>query len=178
MHKNGNFLKMVKTELTKNIGIKTKFALFTYRVGFYEKYICKSKIYLYVIKIIYIVLKIISTLLGCTDIPPKDTYIDWGLRLPHKFDGIKITKYCSIGSNCTIFHNVTIGIIEGKDIANISIGNNVYIGAYALILGDVTIGDNCNIGAGTIIINKKIPNNTTVINNIDYKLIPHNKNSK
>ncbi|MDF2885072.1 MAG: hypothetical protein K0R54_5643 [Clostridiaceae bacterium] len=172
-----NFVQEIKKELKKNKGIKTKIVLFTYRIGFYGKYICKIKIVRYINSIIYIFLKILCNFLGCVDIPPKDVYIGWGLRLPHHFDGIKIMDNCTIGHNCTIFQNVTLGIIE-KDKANIDIGNNVYIGAYALILGKVKIGDNCKIGAGTIIINKNIPSNTTIVNEINYKIIPHEIDSQ
>lgn len=175
MFKKSIFFKEIRKELRKNIGMRTKIALITYRVGFYENFICKLKIEKYIIKVIYIFMKILSIILGCTDIPPKATYINWGLRLPHKFDGIKLNPNCSIGRNCTIFHNVTIGATESCK-TNISIGDNVYIGAYAIILGNVTIGNNCNIGAGTIIINKNISSNVTVVNDIKYKIILHKNN--
>jgi len=42
------------------------------------------------------------------------------------------------------------------------IGNNVLIGANALILGPVTIGDGAKIGAGAIVV-KDVPPHATVI---------------
>lgn len=43
-----------------------------------------------------------------------------------------------------------------------NIGNNVFIGAGAKIIGPVTIGDNAKIGAGCIVV-KDIPANATCV---------------
>lgn len=64
-----------------------------------------------------------------------------------------------IGKNCTILHNVTIGAGRG---GAPTIGDNVYIGAGALIIGGVTVGDNVKIGAGAIVV-QDIPPNCTVV---------------
>ena len=37
-------------------------------------------------------------------------------------------------------------------------GNNVFIGAYAIILPGATIGDNCVIGAGAVVVGAIPPN--------------------
>lgn len=74
-----------------------------------------------------------------------------GLRLPHLYD-IVISKYVAIGKNCTIFHQVTIGVNErssSKDAPQI--GDNVYIGAGAKIIGKIVMGDNCVIGANAVV---------------------------
>lgn len=42
------------------------------------------------------------------------------------------------------------------------IGNNVYIGAGAKILGNITIGNNVKIGANTVV-TKDIPDGVTVV---------------
>ena len=41
------------------------------------------------------------------------------------------------------------------------IGDNVFIGAGAKILGDITIGDNCVIGANSVVV-KSVPSNSIV----------------
>lgn len=46
----------------------------------------------------------------------------------------------------------------------INIGNNVWIGANAVILGGVTIGDNAVIGAGSVV-TKDIPENALAVGN-------------
>lgn len=69
----------------------------------------------------------------------------------------------SIGSNVTITHGTMIFTDSGPNTsptlqkyypitaAPISIGNDVWIGAGAMILPGVTIGDRCVIGAGSIV---------------------------
>ena len=64
-----------------------------------------------------------------------------------------------IGKNCTVLHNVTIGAGRG---GAPTLGDNVYVGAGALIIGGVKIGDNVKIGAGAIVV-EDIPSNSTVV---------------
>ena len=54
-----------------------------------------------------------------------------------------------IGKNCTVLHNVTIGAGRG---GAPTLGDNVYVGAGALIIGGVKIGDNVKLGAGAIVV--------------------------
>lgn len=81
--------------------------------------------------------------------------------LPHGLYGIIISKNATIGKNCTIFHQVTIG--EGNDGAP-CIGDNCYIGAGAKIVGKVKIGYNVKIGVNCIVVDD-IPSNSTVVMN-------------
>lgn len=57
--------------------------------------------------------------------------------------------------------NVTIGH-SGKGIPEI--GDNVHIGAGAIVIGPIKIGNNVRIGAGAIVVND-IPDNSVVISN-------------
>ena len=43
-----------------------------------------------------------------------------------------------------------------------NVGNNVFIGAGAKIIGKIAIGDNCKIGAGCIVV-KNVPAGTTCV---------------
>ena len=69
----------------------------------------------------------------------------------------------SIGQNFTCLHNVTIGNYHGLP----TIGDNVSEYTGAIITGDIKIGNNVKIGAGTVI-NKDVPDNTTVSGNPAY----------
>lgn len=82
-------------------------------------------------------------------------------NLPHGIRGIFISHNAVIGSNSTIFHQVTIG--EGNGGAPM-IGDNVYIGAGAKIIGGITIGDNVKIGANCVVC-EDVPSNCTVVMN-------------
>lgn len=64
----------------------------------------------------------------------------------------------SIGKNCKIGHQVTIGNFEGK---KPTIMDNVLIHPGAIIFGDLTIGNNSIIGANATVF-KDVPDNSTV----------------
>ncbi len=72
--------------------------------------------------------------------------------------GICIAKKATIGKNCHIYQNVTIGASKG---GFPKIGNNVSIFAGAVVIGDITIGDNAIIGANAVV-TKDVPANTIV----------------
>jgi serine O-acetyltransferase len=84
------------------------------------------------------------------------------LRMPHPYN-IIIHGKSIIGKNVTIFHNVTIGVIE-KSSAPLppKIEDNVYIGAGSLILGEIVLHENCKIGAGSIVL-KSVESGKTII---------------
>lgn len=96
-----------------------------------------------------------------------DAHIESPIVLPHGVSGIFITQSAKIGKNVVIFQQVTVGAntIEGsKSYGAPIIGNNVYIGAGAKIIGKVTVADNCRIGANTVIA-QDIPFNSLAVNN-------------
>lgn len=83
-------------------------------------------------------------------------FIDHGM-------GIVIGETATIGDDCTMYHNATLGG-TGKDKykRHPDIGNNVMIGAGAKVLGPIKIGNNVKIGANSTVL-KNIPDNVTVI---------------
>lgn len=85
---------------------------------------------------------------------------------PHAFYGIFISNQAHIGSNVVIFQQVTIGsnsTVGSKNQGAPTIGDNVYIGAGAKIIGNCKIGNNCRIGANCIV-TKDVPANSVCIN--------------
>ena len=83
-----------------------------------------------------------------------------GLFIDHGM-GIVMGETTVIGSNCTIYHQVTLGG-TGKDVGkrHPTIGDNVLIGAGAKVLGPVNIGHNTRIAAGSVVL-KDLPSNVT-----------------
>lgn len=83
-------------------------------------------------------------------------FIDHGM-------GIVIGETATIGNDCTIYHNSTLGG-TGKDKykCHPDIGNNVMVGAGAKVLGPIKIGNNVKIGANSTVLTD-IPDNVTVI---------------
>ncbi len=92
-----------------------------------------------------------------------------GARIGHGFfidhgTGVVIGETAEIGDNCVFFHGVTLGGTgHHKDKRHPTIGNNVLIGAGATLLGPIIVGDNAKIGATTVIINRDVPANCTVV---------------
>lgn len=79
----------------------------------------------------------------------------------HRGLGCVVHPNAIIGSNCIIFPNVTLGSkwSNGKCQNEApKVGNNVMVGAGAVILGDICIGDNCIIAANAVV-TKNIPEN-------------------
>lgn len=67
----------------------------------------------------------------------------------------------SIGDDFRCVHNVTIGnTSKGRP----RIGDNVSVGAGAIIIGNVRIGNNVSIGAGCVVV-KDVPDNAVVVGN-------------
>ena len=78
-----------------------------------------------------------------------------------------------IGKNVTLHQNITLGAAgRGERRGEPIIGNNVFIGAGAVVLGKVIIEDNVAIGANAVVTDD-IPNNAVVVSQkakiISYK---------
>jgi len=66
--------------------------------------------------------------------------------------GIVTNAFSSIGDNCNLSHGVTIGVTRRGERAGVpEIGNNVYIGPGAKIIGRIKVGDNAAIGANCVV---------------------------
>lgn len=107
----------------------------------------------------FIIRGLMRVIFAC-DIPYK-TKIGENAEFPHHALGIVIHPYATIGDNCKIEQNVTIGGRSGLTVLP-QIGDNVMIGAGASVLGPVKVGNNVQIGAGSVVV-KDIPDNCVVI---------------
>jgi serine O-acetyltransferase len=95
---------------------------------------------------------------------PARCQIGKGFFISH-FGGIIINSKTTIGENCNLSQGVTIGITHGgKNPGVPSIGNRVYIGPSAIIIGGIEIGDDAAIGAGAIV-TKSVPPRAVVVGN-------------
>jgi len=91
------------------------------------------------------------------DVPAR-VKIGPGLYMPHPVGTVITAK--RIGANLTIISSVTIGMRNTHDFP--IIGDNVFIGAGARVLGGITIGDNVNIGANAVVITD-VPSGATAL---------------
>lgn len=87
---------------------------------------------------------------------PAGCRIGRGLYIGH-FGQIIVHPATQIGENCNLSQGVTIGLkARGRYSGVPTIGNRVFIGPNAVILGAVTIGNDAVIGPGAIV-TKPIP---------------------
>lgn len=96
-------------------------------------------------------------------IVPSECEIGRNTKLGYGGIGVVIHQKAKIGRNVMVGPQVTIGGRSNKKDVPV-IGNNVYIGTGAKILGDITIGNNVLVGANAVVI-KSVPDNTIVAGN-------------
>jgi serine O-acetyltransferase len=82
-----------------------------------------------------------------------------GLRIYHQ-GPIVLGARCRIGARCRLRHGVTLGV-KVKDGPAPQLGDDVFLGAYAQVLGGVTIGDGAEIGAMSLVL-RDVPARTAV----------------
>jgi serine O-acetyltransferase len=73
-----------------------------------------------------------------------------GLAIAH-YGALVVNSKAKIGKNCRIHAMVVIGATDGSPNAPV-IGDNVYIGSGAKIIGDIHIADNVAIGANAVVV--------------------------
>ena len=114
--------------------------------------------------------KIIEILTGIQI--PFSVKVGKGFYIGH-FGNIIIGKDVVIGSYCNISQGVTIGQ-AGRDGMQLSptIGDRVYMGPGAKIFGGIRIGDNVAIGANAVVL-KDLPENATAVG-VPAKVVNYN----
>lgn len=78
---------------------------------------------------------------------------------PHGLNGVIISQFAKVGRASVIYHQVTIGSKDNETAP--TIGDNVTIYPGAKIIGNITIGNNVIIGANAVV-TKSFPDNCIV----------------
>lgn len=94
-----------------------------------------------------------------------------GCTFQHNGVGVVISDHASLGNDCVIYQNVTVGVLEDGCTSAPTIHDGVVIGAGAIILGGVTIGENAKIGAGAVVIGD-VPAGSTAVG-VPARVINH-----
>ncbi|MDF2505655.1 MULTISPECIES: serine O-acetyltransferase EpsC [Clostridium] len=99
-----------------------------------------------------------------------------GLFIDHGM-GVVIGETAEVGDNVVIYHGVTLGG-TGKHTGkrHPTVGNNVFIGSGAKVLGPVNIGNNVKVGANAVVL-KDIPDNCTAVG-VPARIIPPRSEEK
>ncbi|HWE28826.1 MAG TPA: serine acetyltransferase [Polyangia bacterium] len=92
---------------------------------------------------------------------PAHARIGKGLYIGH-FGSIVIHPDTMMGERCSISHGVTIGVLGGDREGVPRLGNDVYVGSGAKILGPITVGDGAVIGANAVVL-EDVPAGATAV---------------
>lgn len=111
----------------------------------------------------------LSLFLTGVDIAPA-AEIGPGLRISHG-TGIVIGHCARIGRGATLLHMVTIGGRSAKRPHEMpEIGDDVFIGAGAALLGDIRVGDDVFIGFGAMVM-EDVPSGSKVISTAGIEIV-------
>lgn len=106
----------------------------------------------------------------------------WGIEIPRSAEigegfyighcgGITISGAAKFGKNVNISQQITVGISGQGDKRGVPIiGDNVYIAPGAIIFGKIKIGNNVKIGANAVV-GKDVPDNAIVVLDPGFKIV-------
>jgi serine O-acetyltransferase len=78
--------------------------------------------------------------------------------------GVVIGETAEVGDHCVLFHNVTLGGTGKYDgQRHPVVGDHVFIGTNAILLGPIRVGDHARVGANAFVINRDVPAHATVV---------------
>ena len=157
-----HFCKGVLLELKINSGSwKRRASIISYRIKFLFVYVKPNLILLQFAKLISLTLDFLSQSRSL----PAETFIGYGLRIPHGFHGVYISQFAVLGKNITLFHNTTIGVLDNEKYSkgDIMIGDDVYFGCGTTLLGKCKVGNKVKFVANSLWISKEIPDNSLVL---------------
>lgn len=142
-----------------NWGAQGFWVMIVYRFGRWRygvRPILLRKLFSLIYKILFKFIQIITGIeLPCEAEVGRNFVID-------HFGGIIISGYATFGDNCRIRNGVVVGLRRVTEKAAPKIGNNVDIGAGAKLLGPIRIGDNVLIGANAVVF-CDVPDNSIAV---------------
>lgn len=108
---------------------------------------------------------------------PRRAQIGAGLVIAHS-GGIVISQHAVIGSNCNLSHQVTIGLGGRGSRGGVPvIGDDAYIAPGAKLFGRIRIGNNVAIGANAVV-SKDIPDNAIVVLDPGFAVVSYKGNRR
>src|SRR5882724_340767 len=123
-------------------------AMLVYRFGRWRygvKPTVIRKLFSFIYKLLFKLIQIIAGIeLPCEADVGRNFVID-------HFGGIIISGYAKFGDNCRIRNGVVVGLRRVEEKSAPVIGNNVDIGTGAKLLGPIHIGNNVLIGANAVV---------------------------
>jgi serine O-acetyltransferase len=112
------------------------------------------------LKVVYFFAYMFSEVVMEMCLDPQAT-IGGGLYIGH-IGGVHINPQAVIGSNCDIAHRVTIGASAMGRQGSPVLGDKVYIGTGATLVGKIKVGNGAKIAANTLVMTN-VPDGATVM---------------
>ncbi len=140
-------------------GAQGFWVLLVYRFGRWRYGVRPSLLRKFFSFIYHILYKLVQIATG-VDLP-CEVLIGSNFVIDH-FGGIVISGYSKFGDNCRIRNGVVVGLQHVHEPCAPVIGNNVDIGTGAKVLGAISIGDNVLIGANAVVIHN-VPSNSIAV---------------
>ncbi len=140
-------------------GAQGFWVMIVYRFGRWRYTVKPSilrKLFSFFYKILY---KLVQILTGIEF--PCEVDIGKNFIIDH-FGGIVVSGYAKFGDNCRIRNGVVVGLKNVSDPVAPHFGNDVDVGAGAKILGPIKIGNNVHIGANAVVL-KDVPDNSIAV---------------
>lgn len=165
------------TALHKKVSFLLFFAIFFNNPGMFfsiiyriESNLINSKIILFklIAYLLYPLYFIITYYILDFNIPPT-VKIEKGLYIHNR--GIVFTNFVNAGKNLSLIGPITVGLknMPGSSLLPPKIGDNVSVFTGARIIGDIKIGNNVYIGANAVVV-KDVPSNV-VVGGVPAKII-------
>lgn len=143
----------------RNIGAQGFWAMLVYRFGRW-RYGIRPRLLRLPFSLLYKVLyKWVQVVAGIE--LPCEVKLGRNFVIDH-FGGIVVSGYAEFGDDCRIRNGVVVGLSRSDDPCAPVIGNNVDIGAGAKVLGRIRVGDNVIIGANAVVI-RDVPDNSIAV---------------
>lgn len=141
-----------------------------YRFGRW-RYKIKPRLIRLPFSFLYKLLKVVVQMMTGIELP-CETQLGRRVRIDH-FSDIIISGDAVIGDDVIIRNGVTIGLRRTEERGAPIIGNRVDIGAGAKILGKITIGDDVVIGANAVVL-KDVPSHSLAVG-VPARILPRKK---
>jgi serine O-acetyltransferase len=114
-----------------------------------------------ILRIVFVIAQKIVEIVTGICLPAK-CHIGEGLYIGH-FGPVIVHSDVRIGDNCNLSQGVTLGLMQrGKWQGAPLLGNRVFVGPNAVIVGAISIGDDAAIGAGAVV-TRSIPPMAVVV---------------
>lgn len=140
-------------------GAQGFWALLVYRFGRWRygvRPVLLRKFFSLIYRILFKLVQIVTGIeLPCEVVVGRNFVID-------HYGGIVISGFTRFGDNCRIRNGVVTGLSRVEDPRAPILGNNVDVGAGAKLLGGITVGNNVLIGANAVVV-CDVPSNSIAV---------------